>query len=266
VKTAPDVPLTSAPSPWPGRSGTTRLLLTLAAGAANAFGFLALGGVFTSVVTADSALVGIQFGGAHLTAVRVVAVALLGYLAGAAAGGLLAGGRGSVAGAGIRGGLLLEALVLWLVVLGWLAWHPATHSAARALLLLCTAVAMGCQNGSVVVTTGGGVTTAFVTGLLTSTVTDIVTKGRLRRGNVCVVLALIAGAAVESAVYCWLRPAVPLVPALLVTAALAATWARSVSPAPPASEHCPTAPRPPRPRSQGPSSRSANLHEKSDAR
>jgi uncharacterized membrane protein YoaK (UPF0700 family) len=69
--------------------------------------------------------------------------------------------------------------VLWLVVLGCLGEHAAPDSAGRTLLLTGTAAAMGCQNGTVRVTAGGGVTTAFVTGLLTSTVTDLATKGRL---------------------------------------------------------------------------------------
>ncbi|MEW2290122.1 YoaK family protein [Streptomyces sp. NPDC047841] len=221
----------TAPSPdrypWPGRSGAVRHLLTLAAGAANAFGFLALDGVFTSVVTANSALLGLRLGDAHLAAARLVAVALLGYVAGTAAGGLVAAGRGRLRGAGIRGGLLLEALLLWLVVCGWLGWDMAPHGAARTLLLFLTALAMGCQNGSVRVTAGSEITTAYLTGLLTSAVTEFATRGRLRTRSVGIVAALIAGAAVEGAVHRWLRPAAPLVPALLVTAALAATWLRA---------------------------------------
>ncbi|MFF5554048.1 DUF1275 family protein [Streptomyces olivaceoviridis] len=214
-------------SPWPGRNGATRHLLTLAAGAANAFGFLALDGVFTSVVTANSALLGLHLGSAHLAAARLVAVALIGYVVGAAAGGLVAAGRGRLRGAGIRGGLLLEALLLWLVVCGWLGWHMAPHGAARTLLLFLTALAMGCQNGSVRVTAGSEVTTAYLTGLLTSTVTAFATRGRLQARSVGIVASLIAGAAVDGAVYRWLRPGAPLVPALLVTAALAATWLRA---------------------------------------
>ncbi|MFF0465330.1 YoaK family protein [Streptomyces mexicanus] len=213
--------------PWPGWTGATRYLLTLAAGATNAFGFLALGGVFTSVVTANSALLGLYLGNARLPAARLVAAALLGYVVGAAAGGLAAAGRGRVRGAGIRGGLLLEALLLWLVFFGWPAWHSGPRG--RTLLLFLTAVAMGCQNGAVRVTVGGEVTTAYLTGLLTSTVTAYATRGRLAARNGAVVLALIAGAIAGGAAYRWSPAAAPLVPALLVSAALAATWARSPS-------------------------------------
>ncbi|MHC3469406.1 DUF1275 family protein [Streptomyces sp. 7R007] len=198
-----------------------RHLLTLAAGAANAFAFLALGGVFTSVVTANCALLGLHLATGHAAAVRSVAVALLGYLAGAAAGALVAADRGRTRAAGLRRGLLTEAVLLWAVAGGWLGWHAAPHAAGRTLLLFLTAVAMGCQNGSVGVTAGSAVTTAYLTGLVTSTVTAFVTTRRLRTGNVGVVLSLIAGAAAGGAACRWLRPAAPLLPALLVTAALA---------------------------------------------
>jgi uncharacterized membrane protein YoaK (UPF0700 family) len=208
--------------PWPGWTGALRCLLTLAAGAANAFGFFALGGVFTSVVTANSALLGLR--NAHLAAARLVAVALLGYVVGAVVGGLVAAGRGRLRGTGIRGGLLLEALLLWLVVGGWLYWYMAPHGAARALLLFLMAAAMGCQNGSVRVTAGSEMTTAYLTGLFTATITAFAIEGRLQARSLVVVASLIAGAVVDGAVCRWLRPAAPFVPALLVTVALAATW------------------------------------------
>ncbi|GLX49197.1 hypothetical protein Shyhy01_21470 [Streptomyces hygroscopicus subsp. hygroscopicus] len=220
--------MSAEPAPWPGHSGTTRYLLTLAAGAANAFGFLALG-VFTSVVTANSALLGLRLGSAEPATAGSVAVALLGYLVGAAAGTVVSAGRGRVPGSGIRGGLLLEVLSLWLVTGGWLIWHGAPHGGGRVLLLLLTAMAMGCQNAGVRVTAGGDVTTAYLTGLLTSIVTAFVGQGRLSVRNVGVVLSLVAGAAAEGAAYRWLHTGAPLVPVLLVTAALAATWAGSTA-------------------------------------
>ncbi|MFF0225853.1 YoaK family protein [Streptomyces sp. NPDC004629] len=221
----PDVAKGSAGSPWPGRSGTTRVLLTLTAGAANAFGFLATG-VFTSVVTANSVLLGLHLGSGHLAAVRSVTVALLGYLLGVTAGSLLAAVRGGRAALGIRGALALETLVLWLVAGGWLWWHEHPGAAGRILLLFLLAVAMGCQNGGVRATAGGDVTTAYLTGLVTSATVALVTRGRLQGRNAAVVLILITGAVIGGAAYHWLRESAPVVPALFVTAAFAATWAR----------------------------------------
>ncbi|MGW0295213.1 DUF1275 family protein [Streptomyces anthocyanicus] len=96
-------------------------LLTFSAGAVNAWGFLALGGVFTSVVTANSALTGVGLGGADPRLGALAAVAVLCYVLGAA-------GAGWAAGHAQRGGrlrpadfLLLELVLLWAVVAWWLA-------------------------------------------------------------------------------------------------------------------------------------------------
>lgn len=225
----PDPMPAHAAAPWPGCGTATRYMLTLAAGAGNAFGLLALGAVFTSVVTANSALLGLRAGGAHLAAARTVALVLLGYLLGVAAGSLLAAGSSRLPALGIRGGLALEALLLWLVAGGWLYWHADPGAGARTGLLVLMAAAMGCQNGTVRVTAGGDVTTAYLTGLVTSAVAGLVTRGRVPVRATAVVAALIAGAAATGAACRWLPAAAPLLPAFLVTAALAATTARAPS-------------------------------------
>ncbi|MEU9132048.1 YoaK family protein [Kitasatospora sp. NPDC048540] len=204
----------------PGRrAAVTRCLLVLAAGAANAFGFLALGGVFTSVVTANSALLGVYVGTAHFGAARPVGATLLGYVFGAAVGTLLAAGRGRLPGSGRRG-LLLETALLWLVVAGWLDSDGAPDAARRTTLLVLTAAAMGSQNAGARATAGGGSPTAFLTGLLTSTIAEFVGRGRLLAGNLAVVGQFITGAAAAGAAFRWLHPAAPVLPALLVSAAL----------------------------------------------
>jgi uncharacterized membrane protein YoaK (UPF0700 family) len=201
--------------------GWTRALLVLAAGSVNAFGFLALGGVFTSVVTANSAALGLDLGGARFGAARPVALALLAYVVGAAAGSLTAGGRGRVPAAGFRGVLALEALLLWLVAACWSAWSTTPDAAQRGTLLFLAAAAMGCQNAGVRVVAGGDATTAYLTGLVTSTIAAFVTQGRAPLRNVTVVLLLVAGAAATGAVFRWVHHGTALLPALLVTAALA---------------------------------------------
>ncbi|MDN3028553.1 YoaK family protein [Streptomyces sp. S.PB5] len=225
----PDAAHAGAPLPWPARGRTVRWLLVLTAGGTNAFGFLALNGVFTSVVTANSALLGLHLGSAHLAAARAVAVALLGYVVGASAGSLVSAGRGRIPSGGIRAGLLLESALLWLVAAGWLWRHGAPTHGGHALLLFLTAAAMGCQNASVRVTAGGDVTTAYLTGLLTSAIVGWTTAGRLRARDMATVLLLIAGAAAGGVLHRWLSWSTPLLPALLVTAALAVTWVPSHS-------------------------------------
>ncbi|MER8184976.1 DUF1275 family protein [Kitasatospora sp. NPDC094015] len=205
----------------------TRALLVLAAGAANAFGFLALGGVFTSVVTANSAVLGLSLGTAHLGAARLAGLALLGYLLGAVTGSAVTAGRGRLPARGLPGGLAVEALALWLVTAGWLAWDAHPDAGRRAALLLLTAAAMGCQNGSVRVAAGTGVTTSFLTGAVTSAVAALVTRGRGAARDSGVVLLFIAGAAAGGATFRWLHPVAPLLPTLLVTVAFATARGRA---------------------------------------
>ncbi|MFD7713690.1 DUF1275 family protein [Streptomyces sp. NPDC059785] len=220
-------PADAAPHPWPGHRAAVRRLLMLAAGAANAFGFLALGSVFTSVVTANSVLLGLRLGGGSLAAVGPVALALLGYGLGAAAGGLVSAGRGRLPAGGIRAGLALETALLWLSAGVWPASHQEPGTGLRTLLLFVLAIALGCQNGSVRVTAGSDVTTGYLTGLVTSAITALVTRGAFRARDAAVVLTLVAGALAEGAAHRWLSWSTPVLPAVLVTAALGATWWRT---------------------------------------
>lgn len=200
--------------------GWTRGLLALAAGSVNAFGFLALGGVFTSVVTANSAAVGLHLGAGEFGAARPVALALLAYACGAVVGSLAAGGRGRLPATGLRGALALECLLLWLVAACWLAWHTRPDGAGRDTLLFLAAAAMGCQNAGLRVAAGSEATTAYLTGMVTSIIAGLVTEGRAPVRNAVVVLLLIAGAAATGALFRWAHHGAVLLPAALVTAAL----------------------------------------------
>jgi uncharacterized membrane protein YoaK (UPF0700 family) len=195
-----------------GRDERAQVLLTLTAGAVNAFGFLSLGGVFTSVVTANSALIGIGLGSGHLSVGGLAALAVLGYIAGAAGGSWLAAHRGDSY-------LAAELLVLWAVAAGWAAAGGHPHGAARTALLVAVAAAMGCQSAGLRVTAGAGVTTAYLTGLLTGAVAELVTARRLQTRSLLVVAALVAGAAAFALTERGLRGAAAALPALLATAA-----------------------------------------------
>ncbi|WP_445070194.1 YoaK family protein [Streptomyces violaceoruber] len=194
-------------------------LLTFSAGAVNAWGFLALGGVFTSVVTANSALTGVGLGGADPRLGALAAVAVLCYVLGAA-------GAGWAAGHAQRGGrlrpvdfLLLELVLLWAVVAWWLAAGGDPSGGERTAMLGILAAAMGCQNAGVRVAMGAQVPTAYLTGLLTGAVTDAVTSGRVQWPALVTTALLILGAAAAALLERLLPGAAPLLPALLVTAA-----------------------------------------------
>ncbi|MFF8782391.1 YoaK family protein [Streptomyces sp. NPDC015140] len=202
-------------------------MLTFSAGAVNAWGFLSLGGVFTSVVTANSALIGIGLGSADPTLGGLAAVAVLCYVLGAAGAALAArhpqrGGRPHRAGF-----LLLELLLLWAVVGWWLAVDADPSGGERTAMLGTVAAAMGCQNAGVRLAMGGQMPTAYLTGLLTGAVTDAVTDRRVQWRVLGTTTLLILGAAAASLLERLLPGAAPLLPALLVTAAWLTVHART---------------------------------------
>ncbi|MEU4050538.1 DUF1275 family protein [Streptomyces olivaceus] len=196
-------------------------LLTFSAGAVNALGFLALGGVFTSVVTANSALTGVALGGAETTLGVRAALAVLCYVLGAAAGSWTAarahrGGRSRPAGF-----LLLELLLLWSVAGWWLAADGGPDAGQGTAVLGTLAAAMGCQNAGVRLTMGARAPTAYLTGLLTGAVAEAVTARRVHWQALGSTTLLIVGATAATLLERSLHGAAPLLPALLVTAAWA---------------------------------------------
>ncbi|MFD6188845.1 DUF1275 family protein [Streptomyces sp. NPDC060275] len=200
--------------------------MTFSAGAVNAWGFLSLGGVFTSVVTANSALAGVGLGGADPRLGALAAVAVLCYVLGAA-------GAGWTAGHARRGGrlhradfLLFELLLLWAVVGWWPAVDGDPPGWARTVMLGMVAAAMGCQNAGVRVAMGAQAPTAYLTGLLTGAVTDAVTDRRVPWHVLVTMALLILGAAAATLLERLLPGAAPLLPALLVTAAWLTVRAR----------------------------------------
>jgi uncharacterized membrane protein YoaK (UPF0700 family) len=65
--------------------------LAVTSGATDAIGFLALGGVFTSVLTGNMVMLGISVGRADSALAGHVAVAVVSYIAGCALGARIAG-------------------------------------------------------------------------------------------------------------------------------------------------------------------------------
>ncbi|MGZ3113572.1 DUF1275 family protein [Streptomyces sp. H62] len=203
----------------PGREVWAARLLTFSAGAVNALGFLALGGVFTSVVTANSALVGIGVGHADAAPAVLAGLAVLGYVLGAASGGWAAARVRRARRAAAADFLLLELLLLWAVAAWWLRLDGHPGGWVRTTLLVLLSAAMGCQNAGVLVALGARAPTAYLTGLLTHAVTDAVTEGRLRWRAPATVGLLVAGAAGLALLERWLHGVAAVAPAALVTGA-----------------------------------------------
>jgi uncharacterized membrane protein YoaK (UPF0700 family) len=198
------------------------LLVGLAAGsgATDAFSFVALGHVFTSVITGNLVLVGVSIGALSFRDVLDIAVAVLCYLAAAAGTARFLLDRvpaETVWTAALTRMLLAEAGVQAAVSVLWLA------APIRPLLIGLCAVAMGAQSATVRAVPGTGLSTTYLTGTLTALVASFVTGRRDavgRAAGVGVLVALLAGAVAEGALLRVLPSVGPVLP-LAVSLAVA---------------------------------------------
>ncbi|WP_237554725.1 YoaK family protein [Streptomyces sp. SID4948] len=205
------------------------LLLTMAAGAVNAIGFVALGGVFTSVMTANMGLLGLAAGSGRAGLAGHSLVAIAGFVAGVPIGGRLAATRRGRP-AGVRAALAVELVILCGITAGWASQGGRPDGTARLVLLAAAALAMGCQSGTIHVAAPAGVSTTYLTGSLTSVLRELATSGVFRARTALVVVMLPLGALFGGLAVSRAREAAPAVPAALVLAALALAW-REAAPA-----------------------------------
>lgn len=221
-------PVVSGPPPArPAPDQPAVVLLAAAAGAIDAIAFIALGHVFSGVMTGNLALLGIAAGNGHPGDVKEPLIALAGYIAGAAAAARICRDvvpDRSTWPARVLFCLAGEAVLLigWAAVWGATSGHPGALT--RYGLLCAAALAMGVQSAAMI----SAGPTAKPSTYLTGTLTVFITRGtRVARGTdrwVPVRLAaLVCGATVAAVLH---RTAAgwsgALPPALVVTAVLTA--------------------------------------------
>ena len=198
------------------------LLVGLAAGsgATDAFSFVALGHVFTSVITGNLVLVGVSIGALSFADVLDIVVAVGCYLLATAASARLLAGRvpaGTTWSSALTSMLLAEAAVQAVVVVWWLV------APVRLLLIGLCAVAMGAQSATVRAVPGTDLSTTYLTGTLTALVASFATgrRGSVgRAAGIGVLVTLVVGAIAEAALLRVLPQAGPALP-LLVSLAVA---------------------------------------------
>ncbi len=217
----------------PTRASTLTMLMALAfcAGATDAFAYLALGEVFTANMTGNLVLVGLLQRPGFFGFLPSILVAIAGFVIAAYVGFSLARVRGAVPSRiGPLALLGAAALAQVAVTLGWvLGDQPPAGSAPAVTLVALSAMGMGLQT---VVTRRigarmGGMSTTFVTGMLTNLVRDVAERvpGH-RTERLFAVLSLVTGAMVGALVLAQ-SPAWAPVPAVAATfVALVAALAR----------------------------------------
>jgi uncharacterized membrane protein YoaK (UPF0700 family) len=114
------------------------------------------------------------------------------------------------------------------VLAGWLACAGRPGPLAQIALLALSAFAMGVQSAGVNAFPVAGAATTYLTGTLTTLITELVTTGvpvTMRR-RFAVLAAALAGAALDAVLLTWARPAAPALP-LAVTLAVVVIVGRS---------------------------------------
>jgi uncharacterized membrane protein YoaK (UPF0700 family) len=192
------------------------VLLTVVTGATDAIGFLHLGGVFTSVMTANMVLLGIS-GPRHDGSLALHSgVALVGYVAGSGIGALVAGRPTGLQPAWprrITAALLLELGVFGVFAVWWelAAGHPSAK--ATYVLIGVNAIALGTQSSAVLRFGLPGLSTTYLTGTLTQVVASVARrKAQIPTRSVAVLLALIIGALIGAVLSIEVPRAAPALP------------------------------------------------------
>ena len=190
------------------------VLLTLTTGAVDVTSFLALGNVFSSVVTGDMVLLGAAAGTGRPELAVHSGVALAGYLAGVVAGAPLAARRPQATGTWPPSVTVILAVELVILVAFSVGWELAgTHPTGGGQLALVAvlAAAMGLQAAAV--RRLGQMSTTYLTSTLTALVAGLVTGSKpdgMAR-SLGVLATLIIGAIAASALLEEARAWVPLV-------------------------------------------------------
>jgi uncharacterized membrane protein YoaK (UPF0700 family) len=175
----------------PGRVTLAAVLLTIGTGGTDVTSFTRLGGVFTSVMTANIVLLGLAVATTSGLLAGHAALSFAGYVLGVATGARVIASRPRgrpAAGAGARGAeawpavvtvvLCAELVLLAGLAAGWelTGGHPA--GAGQYLLLTVAAAAMGMQSAAVRALGAGHFSTTYMTGQLTGIVSGLVTPGQ----------------------------------------------------------------------------------------
>jgi uncharacterized membrane protein YoaK (UPF0700 family) len=147
------------------------------------------------VVTGNLVFIGQAIGTSSLTSALDALFAIVGYIAGVAAGSRLAHvtGRSSSPAAWPRQAtvvLTAECLLLLAINLAWIGYRAEPGAAPSHVLLIAAAIALGMQ-GAAARTVDGAPSTTYMTGALTSLV-EALTTGRPLGSSVPAAMGLIS--------------------------------------------------------------------------
>lgn len=214
------------------------VVLTFLTGSADAVGFLALGGAFSSVMTGNMVLLGLSAGSGHAELALTSGCAIVSFITGVLAGARLVGAArpdDPVWPRQVTRALVLELLVFVVFLVVWQVNlpHPSAH--VDLGLLMLSAAALGIQSSAIQRFGVPGLSSTYLTGTLTSLIAGFAAQRPWRdlRPKAHVLLALMTGAAAGALVTIHLpawSPVLLLVP-LVTVIAVSARMAEQPAPA-----------------------------------
>jgi uncharacterized membrane protein YoaK (UPF0700 family) len=195
-------------------------ILAATAGATDAISFLGLGGVFSSVMTANMVLLGLGAGQQNGSLALHAGAALAGYIVGAVAANRLTG-PSAEPGNGwptpVFAALVAEGIVLAGVTVGWeiVGGHP--RGAVQVALLAGAAAAMGSQSAAVRALGIPEISSTYMTGMLTGILADLAAPaGHAIASRLRLLAMLIVGAIASGVTYTQAPRLAPLIPLALL--------------------------------------------------
>jgi uncharacterized membrane protein YoaK (UPF0700 family) len=208
------------------------VVLAFGSGVADVTTFLALGRVFSSVITGNLVILGLAAATTEPNQALRAGLAVAGYAAGTLIGLPIAGRARRASGDRIWPTSVTAALCaeVCLIVAFTAGWEGGRHSyAGQVVLLVVLSAAMGIQSAAVLRL--GDMSATYMTGTLTGVLAGLVRRqrGEGRTRNVSVLVAVVAGAAIGAilirTVPDWLPIAALLPIAIVITTASRARWA-----------------------------------------
>lgn len=202
------------------------VVLTLGTGCADATGFLALGGAFSSVMTGNMVLLGLSAGHTEAALAITSGSAILSYVVGVLLGAHIAGAAvpgDPVWPRQVTRSLAAEAVVLLVFLLVWEVTLGDRSAGAALALLMIAAAALGIQSSAIQRFGVSGLSSTYLTGTLTTLIGAIAARSPRRHllPSAQVLTALIVGAGVGALVVehlPWLSPVLIIAPVLAVLA------------------------------------------------
>jgi uncharacterized membrane protein YoaK (UPF0700 family) len=204
------------------------VVLTFVTGSADAMGFLALGGAFSSVMTGNMVLFGLSVGRADAALAVTSGCAILAFVVGVLVGAGVAGAARDgdpVWPWPVTWALLVELAVFVAYAALWELTVAHRSDDGRLALLMVSAGALGIQSSAIQRFGVSGLSSTYLTGTLTSLIGDVAARAGwvALRPRLQVLLALMTGAAVGAVVTGRLPRAAPALVLLPLTGVVVAS-------------------------------------------